>query len=630
MKKTILFIILISATLTSNAQLWMDEQADLLFHDREYAFAVPLYEKLAASTKKNTTYLYKLALCHYHLKDHKKADSVFIQVLEKKDHPVEAMLYHAKSLHYLGKYEDAQSKYREFFSLGGHWPNLQVYIQACDYALQHREDNPDFVLNGKAYTLEGYYYGSSYFHNEILLSEPNPDHNDVRKISYPSYELAHIKFKDEQHTDAVVKFDNVETRFHLGSPCYTSDGKYVFFTQNDSEEKFGHKKKFEAMNISEKGINTLNIYHAEVSGDSLVNVVPMPFNSHNYSCIHPFITPDGLKLYFASDRPGGYGGFDLYESDFTNGEWQQPLNLGPHINSLDDEMYPYVIFDTIMFFSSDGHIGYGGSDVYKAVKRDYLWGNPENLGKPVNSSMDDMGPVFMSRRSGYFASNRNHIAGKDELFFFDVPVKFFSGNGQVLDQLTLKPLGAAKVLIFVCDTLVATVETDNNGRFSFDRFREDCHYKLRIEKPAYEPIEVEIPEDSLTQMEEYLVPHVEKDVVFTFNDILFEYDKADLMPESKKVLDRLADLLMSSHAKVEFSAHTDSRGSDKYNLTLSQKRSDSCVQYLIFRGVKPSQLIAKGYGETQLKNRCKNGVQCSDEEHSENRRVEIKVLEVTH
>src|SRR5690606_30479198 len=120
---------------------------------------------------------------------------------------------------------------------GGQWPNLQIYIQSCEYALKHREGNPDYQLNGKAYTLEGLYYGSSFFHDEILLSEPNPDHSDMHKVSYPSYELAHIKFKDQQHTDAVVKFDNIETRFHLGSPCYTSDGKNVFFTQNDSEVK---------------------------------------------------------------------------------------------------------------------------------------------------------------------------------------------------------------------------------------------------------------------------------------------------------------------------------------------------------------------------------------------------------
>lgn len=628
MKKIILFLCSILVSISVHSQLWMDEQAELLFHDREYQFAIPLFEKLSNSSKKNTNYLYKLALCHFYLKDHKKADSLFLKVLEKKDHPVEAMLYHAKSLHYLGNYTEAKQKYLEFFAQGGQWPNLQIYIQSCDWALEHRDDNPDYRLNGKAYTLEGYYYGSSYFHDEILLSEPNPDHSHLHKVSYPSYELAHIKFKDEQHTDAVVKFDNLETRFHLGSPCYTADGKHVFFTQNDSEEKFGHKKKFEEINVSEKGINTLNIYHATVDGDQLSNITPMSFNSHNYSCVHPFISPDGTKLYFASDRPGGYGGFDLYESDFVNGDWQQPVNLGPHVNSLDDEMYPYVIFDTILYFSSNGHIGYGGSDVYKSKKRDYLWGNPENLGRPVNSSMDDMGPVFMSRRSGYLASNRNHIVGKDELFFFDIPVKYFSGNGQVLDQLTLKPLGAAKVLIFVCDTLVSTVETKPDGTFSFDRFREDCHYKLRIEKPAYEPLEVEIPQDSLKNMEEYLVPHVEKDVVFTFNDILFEYDKADLLDESKKVLDRLADLLISSHAKVEFSAHTDSRGSDKYNLTLSQKRSDSCVQYLMFKGVKSTQLIAKGYGETQLKNHCKNGVVCSDDDHSVNRRVEIKVLDI--
>lgn len=623
MTKKLLFIGVLFFAAFGHAQIWQDEIADDLYSSRDYSHAIPEYEKLI-KLKKNTPYLFKLGMCYYYLKDYKNAQVYLDQVKDKDDAILEAYLYDAICEHYLGMYNEAKSNYLTFQEKGGLWPNILNYIKSCDFAMKHDTDNHQFVLDSLVLKVDGHYLGGAWHMENLVYSEPDHTHDHARNTSYPNY-----KFNDVEGEVVNDKGEPLFHQFYTGGICFTPDGKHVYFTRNESDDKFIKKKHWEKHGVSSKGINTLGIYRADVEHSKWTNIVHLDLNSFEHSCMHPSLANDGNRLYFSSNREGGFGGYDLYYADKTSNGWGEPVNLGKEINSLDDEMFPYVLNDSVLFFASNGHIGYGGADIYFSHFRNGNWETPSNPGKPINSSMDDFGLIFSyDDHHGFFASDRDAEPGKDNIYSFSLKRDIIMGRGIVLDKLSLKPIPGAHVKIHTPDSIVELV-ADQQGRFTWNFFEHHRHYHIEFEAETYIPEAMDFEADTniTLHLDKHLEPVMKKDKVFTFNDILFEYNKADLLPDSKIVLDRLAEVLLHSGAKVELSAHTDSRGSDRYNLTLSQKRALSAVNYLISKGVAVDKAIGIGYGETKLKNHCDDGVKCSEEEHTLNRRVEIKVIE---
>lgn len=623
MKKLIIFGIFFVCRVVYS-QLWQQDIANDLFNSRDYVHAIPEYEKLI-KLNKNTENLYKLGMCHYYLKDYKKAQVYLDEVKDKKDALTEAYLYDAICEHYLGMYAEAKKNYLLFQEKGGQWPNILNYIKSCDFALANADSVKLVELDTARIRIDGLYLGGAWHNGKLVYSEPDhkPDH--VKKTIYPYY-----KVNDVEGEVVNDKGEPLFHQFYTGGLCFTQDGKYVYFTRNESDEKFIKKRHFSKHGISADGVNTLGIYRARVNHNQWTEIEHLNFNSIDHSCMHPFVSNDGNKLYFSSNREGGFGGYDLYYVQWINGSWTEPINLGKYINSLDDEMFPYILNDTILYFSSNGHIGFGGADIYTSIRRDGNWTEPVNVGRPINSSMDDFALIFAGNdKSGYFGSNRYAQPGKDDILSFQIKPDLIIGRGVVLDKLTLKPIPGAHVKIQTPDSLIEVI-ADEYGKFEWDFFEHHKMYHIQFTAEKYEPEAMDFEADtSITlHLDKMLEPHLEKNMVFTFNDILFEYNKADLLEESKLVLDRLAEVLLHSGAKVELSAHTDSRGSDKYNLTLSQKRALSAVNYLISKGVPIDKAIGIGFGETKLKNKCDDGVTCTEEEHTLNRRVEIKIVDV--
>lgn len=623
MKKLIIFGIFFVCRVVYS-QLWQQDIANDLFNSRDYVHAIPEYEKLI-KLNKNTENLYKLGMCHYYLKDYKKAQVYLDEVKDKKDALTEAYLYDAICEHYLGMYAEAQKNYLLFQEKGGQWPNILNYIKSCDFALANADSVKLVELDTARIRIDGLYLGGAWHNGKLVYSEPDHKHDHVKKTIYPYY-----KVNDVEGEVVNDKGEPLFHQFYTGGLCFTQDGKYVYFTRNESDEKFIKKRHFSKHGISADGVNTLGIYRARVNHNQWTEIEHLNFNSIDHSCMHPFVSNDGNKLYFSSNREGGFGGYDLYYVQWINGSWTEPINLGKYINSLDDEMFPYILNDTILYFSSNGHIGFGGADIYTSIRRDGNWTEPVNVGRPINSSMDDFALIFAGNdKSGYFGSNRYAQPGKDDILSFQIKPDLIIGRGVVLDKLTLKPIPGAHVKIQTPDSLIEVI-ADEYGKFEWDFFEHHKMYHIQFTAEKYEPEAMDFEADtSITlHLDKMLEPHLEKNMVFTFNDILFEYNKADLLEESKLVLDRLAEVLLHSGAKVELSAHTDSRGSDKYNLTLSQKRALSAVNYLISKGVPIDKAIGIGFGETKLKNKCDDGVTCTEEEHTLNRRVEIKIVDV--
>jgi len=623
--KKLFFLITCFYAFSLNAQVWQEDIANDLYKSRDYFHAIPEYEKLI-KLPKNTEYLYKLGICHYYLKDYTKAQVYLDQVKDKKDAITEAYLYDAICEQYLGMYRESKQNYILFQEKGGVYPNILNRIKSCDFALENEVIYPLLELDTHIIHIDGLYLGGAWHNGKLVYSEPDHVHDKTKKTIYPFYKVNDV--------EGEVVNENGEPLFHqfyTGGLSFSMDGNEVYFTRNESDEKFIKKKHYTKHGVSEEGVNTLGIYKATVSHNKWTDIEHLNLNSIDHSCMHPCISQDGSKLFFSSDREGGFGGYDLYYVQKINGQWGEVINLGKYINSLEDEMFPFMANDSLLYFSSDGHIGYGGSDVFYSEKKDGMWQSPVNVGKPVNSSKDDFGFLFAgSYKKGYFASDRYSSPGKDDIFSFIIKPDLIKGRGVVLDKLSLKPIAGAHVKIHTPDSIIEVL-ADDKGEFVWDFFEHHKTYHIEYQADKYEPEAMDFEADtSITlHLDKKLEPHLEKNMVFTFNDILFEYNKADLLAESKLVLDRLAEVLLHSGAKVELSAHTDSRGSDKYNLTLSQKRATSAVNYLISKGVSVDKAAGIGYGETKLKNGCKNGVTCSEEDHTLNRRVEIKITETS-
>lgn len=314
---------------------------------------------------------------------------------------------------------------------------------------------------------------------------------------------------------------------------------------------------------------------------------------------HPSVSPDGRWLYFTSDMPGGFGGLDIWRVNI--GERMGSLqNLGPQINTEGNESFPYLRNDSTLYFSSDGHPGFGGLDLFRAhlnTTGDF-W-SVENMGLPMNSQGDDFGITFGPGETGFFSSNRGDAKGYDHIFSFELPDIHITISGYVVDR-DEEPVANAIIRI-VGDNGTNQKEVardDGSFRFNLDR---GVRYVMKAGAEGYLNVKQEFTSDAAEEDADYAVDFVLSAInkPQVVENIFYDFDKATLRPESKEALDELAAMLRENpHVTIEMGAHTDRKGSDEYNVRLSDRRAQSVVDYLIAAGIEPERLTSKGYGET--------------------------------
>lgn len=606
------------------------EDADYLFYAGEYKASLKMYEDFEKQLKhKDYNWYHKIAEAKYKLKDYAGAAEAFALIVDHKGMPIDMYLHYAHVLRYLNRHEEAKTMYQKFGTLHGKH-DITNYVKGCDLAMQKNIEPSKFEVVQTNLSLPGLYFGGAPYQDGLVYSVPVEVFDKKNNVHYPNYKLVYSKIENGDFVNT-TDFTAVSTKFYIGSPDFSNDKNTLFFNMTESDMKFSHHKKFAKHGIAHHGRNTLNIYEVDKKGDTWSEPEPAAFNSPDHNTIHPCISPDGRKMFFACDKPGGKGGYDLYCSSKTGDTWSAPVTLGDLINSQDNEMFPYVLNDTTIYFASDGHVGYGGADIFVSYYRNAQWSAPENMGRTFNSEKDDFGIFFTGPREGYFASNRNTEPGKDELFYFSRKIFLLAGKGEITDKLYGGRIEGAEIDLYEDDKFVMSLYSDRKGDYKYDKFDAEKKYSLHVKKDGYreKEMEIDLSTADMEKLDFRLQPILTKNTVLTFNDILFEYGKADVTGDSRTILKKVTDLLMENPgAKVELSAHTDSRGSDKTNMDLSQKRSQACVDILIANGIDPSLLVAKGYGESKLKNDCGNKSKCSEEDHAINRRVEIKVLDV--
>ncbi len=422
-----------------------------------------------------------------------------------------------------------------------------------------------------------------------------------------------------------------------GIASFSKDYETMYFTRCD---------------YLEFGDSYCRVYMAEADGENWYEPELVSIFSDSVNIGQPHLSADGQRLYFSSDAEYGYGGNDIYFMLKDGDGWSQPYNAGFSVNTEKDELFPTTDSKGNLYYSSDGKQGYGGLDIFKAAPDKFAFGPSQILPFPINSGADDFSLTYIKEaqeddqsrilEKGLFSSNRQSGKGSDDIYIFEkIFFNLYALELKVLEKQYADPTNSESEVLGtqpLDNATVSLLNTNKNtpvdGIVNFDLAAES-DYKVLISKTDYFNKSISFTTKDLRSKDSVLITlfkEVELERIFpekeiVIQNIYYDYDKASLREESLPVLDKLVSFFEENNdLTIEIGSHTDSRGSDSYNKDLSQRRAQSVVDYFISKGVPAEQLSAKGYGETKLINACKNGVQCSEEEHQENRRTTFRVI----
>ena len=757
------------------------KKADETYNDFGYKSSISLYENKEVI---NLEEMVKIANAYRLNHDTENAEFWYSQVAGKTSDPQD-VFYYAQALQSNGNYDQAKNYYLKYDSLVGSSEGAdqrgKFLAEAIDRMndFQHTEVE---IKNEKLINTDKLDFSPAYFKEGIIFvstRESTAQDSDLKDIwiddNFMGLFYAKRNDNDDLHKAEEFSLD-LNTKFHEGPVCFSKNGERIYFTRNH----FNKNKRVD----NKDGIMRLQIYTASKEGNDWGEPYELPFNTKEFEEAHPAISPDGKFLYFASDRTGGKGGMDLYVSEFKDGKWGDPKNLGDQINTPGNEVFPFVHDDGTMYFASNGWGGLGGLDIFSTTVDDEgTWDKAFNIGTPFNSKKDDFGFVLnLLGTEGYLTSARAGGSGQDDIYSFRMPlnatakkkvpqttkvkicayeegtddrlsdvqfkviekkrdlstasmnadlamlleqtekkneyllkfrkdeneeemvttlhntdekgefeatlkkdkmyVLIATKNGYAIAEETLDgekfigiddyqfcmPLkskdcmsmngivknkkygnlipGATVTMMNLCTGDEVVVTADTEGAFSFPCIPCDCDFVLKGEKnnlsPGFSKENTKnenciIDKDLYTEL--LLAPDDEKlEAMFEgtklevgakieLKNIYYDFDQYYIRHDAKDDLENIVRLMHQYPSMViELSSHTDARATEKYNNKLSQNRANAAVDYIVSRGISRERLVPMGYGERQLRNRCADFVDCTEEEHQNNRRTEVKVL----
>ena len=425
---------------------------------------------------------------------------------------------------------------------------------------------------------------------------------------------------------------DVNTKYHEAGVAVSKDLKTIYYTANNFYEK--------QYLTDSSGVNNLQMFRASLDIEGKwTEKEKLPFNQVEYSIGHPALNHDDTQLYFVSDMPGGYGGADIYVVDINkDGSFGDPRNLGPRINTEGREMFPYIGKDNILYFSSDGLSGYGKLDIFASKIFDNTVSTPLNLEEPVNSIEDDFAFIIDDDKDrGFYSSNRDEGKGDDDIYSFLASPGLHIHCAQeiagvVRSEATGEPIPGATIELRDenGEVLETTVASGQDASFRFTTTLCDTGYIVLGMNKGF--LNDEKAVRTVNDIDsEALVVNLNLPAQFVsnkvnINTIYFDFDKFNIRKDAAKELDKVVQVMNEyPELMIEAGSHTDSRGPDKYNMKLSEKRAKATVDYIVSKGIDAGRITYQGYGETQLVNGCSNGKKCSREEHQLNRRTEFKI-----
>ncbi len=669
----IVFILVIFAfSQTINAQEKNVKKANSLFQKGEYYRALLSYDKAKAegeNISKSTTK--KIAFCYFQLNDIQSAFDTYGEVMD--DLSGNDLLTFAMTLQKSGGYELAIEYYEKAKQEGANPRKVDELIESCKWATENQTVNLSIRVNPTTIFTSGQSFGIEYYKDGVVYSSTSQDEDNknVDKQGKAFLDLYYSDLENDEIQKGSLLSEKLQFQYHIGAISFTSDYNTMYYT----------------LSVRVRGDSRLKIYKVQYDGKDWGRGEELPFNSDEYDCVTPAVSPDDRFLYFVSNKRGGIGGKDLYRVErLRGGMYGKMVNLGSEINTPGNEEFPYISKDDVLYFSSDGHIGFGGLDLFKAEKVTGKWKNATNMLQPFNSPKDDFAYSINPKnpKRGFLSSNRRGAG--DNIFYVEFleeekpkveepkieePKEEEPKVGDVIDITKLpedKPVVeepkvdlsmfpsvlsskikstyngnvAAGVKIQIIDDItgnvIATGISDANGNFNItipDEYKkEGQEFEIVFSKDGEfdsKRMIVNIMEINDINDKGISLKPIFKDVVLDdIGDMILYYDdNGELLEESKRTLDRLATYLLNNpQIVVKLNTHTDARGSKLDNLMKSQKMSEKVEGLLQSKGVDGESTIPRGYGERYIVNRCKRGVLCSDEEQQKNKRIEVVVWRV--
>ena len=697
------------------------------------------------------------------------AEYWYAQAIEEES-SVKDILHYAQMLQSNGKCEKAIEEYNRYLTMVGETSGTpRANLKDCS-EMEITASKQAVVTNVAVLNSAHLDFSPIPYQGGILLTSTRGAANSNIIDQWTNDNFTDLFFAEKGETGLktpVLLSGKINQEFHDGTATFDKSGKKMYFTRN-SEGK------------NSKEVIDLKIYSTDLVDGNWTNIQAMPFNNKEYATCHPTLSRDGRFLYFASNRPGGVGGMDLYVVQKNGQGWSAPRNLGPTINTAGNEVFPFINQQSELFFASDGHTGLGGLDVYVAQQEDWEWKQVSNLGQPYNSRKDDFGFSMMSNgKEGYLSSNRAGGMGGDDIYHWQtdhletnalttsntiavieessgeriaealviinqdeateedntslisfmsdeqgkVTPSFATGqsytiavtkpgyttykkvisayelkkarewivalkrkegkvlSGSVINKKYDRAVPNAVINLFnFCTGETEKLLSDGEGKFTF--FLDcDCDFEITGEKerfskdkktistintdcenthPINTTLYLNIGSAPVSRTTSRSVPKPSAPIpvptrvvspvittptirnlsdisidnsainagdIITLDNLYYDYDKFFIRPDAAVELSRILDLMRKYPTmELELSSHTDSRGRKGYNQTLSQKRAEVAVNFLVSKGITRTRLIARGYGEEKLRNHCSDDVYCGEKEHQENRRTEIRVV----
>lgn len=570
----------------------------------EYFEAAAIYRKVYTKTPPAKRDLrgyiaYRMAECNRMINNTPRATSAYMSAI-RYDYPDSIVkLRLAQMYHKAGKYTEALKYYNEYLQLAPNDPLGLNGMAGCDLAPEWKQNPTRYQVkrmdkfNSRRSEFSPMLYGTK--HDQLYFAstrvpkgggkEKDDTENAITGLRNNNFYL--VKQDEKGGWLAPVELeDEVNTEFDEGTPSFSKDGTTMYYTYcaQDPERPRTSEIYVSTRSSAKWGKGT----RAAIVKDSVTALG------------HPAISPDGKYLYFVSDAVGGFGGKDIFRCRVTGSDFGPMENLGPEINTPGDEMFPYVRDSVTLYFSSNGHPGMGGLDIFKATLDSTGKWNVENMKAPVNSMGDDFGITFAgTKEAGFFSSNRNDARGYDHLYSFELPVitVFIEGIVSDVDE---NPIEDAVVRIVGRDGLNEKALAKKDGTYKVELER-DIRYVMMASARGFLNQNFELktgPEEkNETYIVDFFLSPISKPVVI--ENIFYDFDKATLRPESKKALDEMIKMLNDNpNVTIELGAHTDRKGTDQYNERLAQRRAQSVVDYLIAGGIAQDRLEAKGYGES--------------------------------